>query len=213
MTDLFEGVGLTCERGGREVFRDLSFKLPRGRLLLVQGPNGSGKSSLLRLCAGLIPPAGGRLLRGGEPVSDDPDSHRAGLHYVGHLAALKPPLTLRRNLEHWAALYGVTAPRGVVVAALDRLRLAALADLPARILSAGQQRRAALARLLIRPAPLWLLDEPTVGLDARSAADLARLMAEHLAAGGQIMAATHQDLGIADHDLLDLGALVGGPRP
>lgn len=206
LTEILKGEGLLCERGGRPVFARLHFALAPGSALVLKGPNGSGKSSLLRLCAGLIRPSAGRLLRGGRPVDDDPDGHRADLRYMGHLPALKPALTLRRNLEHWAMLYGVGDPVARVEAALSRVRLGTLADLPARLLSAGQQRRAAIARLLLQPASLWLMDEPTVGLDARSLDDLTRLMAEHVEAGGAIMVATHQPLDLPSMRDLDLSA-------
>lgn len=206
MTEILKGEGLGCERGGRPIFARLDFVLAAGSALVLKGPNGSGKSSLLRLSAGLIKPSAGRLLRDGQPVSEDLDGHRAELRYMGHLSALKPALTLRRNLEHWAALFGAADPEGSVEMALGEVRLGALADLPARLLSAGQQRRAALARLLLQPVNLWLMDEPTVGLDSRSLDDLTRLMLRHLEAGGAIMVATHQPLDLPVMQSVDLSA-------
>lgn len=206
LTEILKGEGLRCERGGRPVFAKLDFAVEAGAALVLKGPNGSGKSSLLRLCAGLINPSAGRLLRDGQPVADDPDGHRADLRYMGHLPALKPALTLRRNLEHWAALFAAADPAARVDAALGEVRLGALADLPARLLSAGQQRRAGIARLLLQPVRLWLMDEPTVGLDSRSLEDLNGLMAHHLEAGGAIMVATHQPLDLPRMTSLDLSA-------
>lgn len=199
------GDRLTCQRGGRLVFEGLSFALAPGEALILQGPNGSGKSSLLRLVAGLASPVAGTLRRGEAPVADDMDGHKANLRYVGHAVALKPMLTLADNLLIWAELYGAAAPRAAVDAALGAVRLGPQADYAARVLSSGQQRRAALARLLVRPVPLWLLDEPTVGLDTAAREMLAGLMAAHLRGGGMIMAATHQDLGLERAARLDLG--------
>lgn len=206
LAEMLRGEGLCCERGGRPVFARLDFALDAGSALVLKGPNGSGKSSLLRLCAGLLGPSAGRLLRDGAPVAEDPDGHRADLRYMGHLPALKPALTLRRNLEHWAALFAAADPAAGVETALREVRLGALADLPARLLSAGQQRRAGIARLLLQPVRLWLMDEPTVGLDSRSLDDLTGLMARHLDRGGAIMVATHQPLDLPRMTNLDLAA-------
>jgi len=185
----FAGDSLACVRGERLVFETLSFRVEPGGALLLTGPNGSGKSSLLRLCAGLLAPASGRLLWQGGTV--EPEVHRTRLRYVGHLDAVKPVLTVAENLDFWARLAG----GGIVAAALDKVGLARLAEVPARLLSAGQRRRLALARLALRPADLWLLDEPTVGLDRAGIALLAALVAAHRAAGGMVIAATHVDTG------------------
>lgn len=206
LAEILRGEGLRCERGGRPVFARLDFALDAGSALVLKGPNGSGKSSLLRLCAGLLGASAGRLLRDAAPVAEDPDGHRADLRYMGHLPALKPALTLRRNLEHWAALFAAADPAAGVEAALREVRLGALADLPARLLSAGQQRRAGIARLLLQPVRLWLMDEPTVGLDSRSLDDLSGLMTRHLDRGGAIMVATHQPLDLPRMTNLDLAA-------
>ena len=139
---------------------------------MLTGSNGSGKSSLLRLLATLLPPAEGRLLWGGEPVAADPARYRAALDYVGHLDALKPALTARETLRFWAALRGAANPESE--AALDWFGLGAAADWPCRVLSAGQRRRLALARLVAAPAAVWLLDEPTAALDSDGEARLRR---------------------------------------
>ncbi|MCH8924595.1 MAG: heme ABC exporter ATP-binding protein CcmA, partial [Proteobacteria bacterium] len=186
---LFEGRDLLCVRGERRVFEGLSFALAAGGLLVLTGPNGSGKSSLLRIMAGLLRPAAGALLWDGAPVRDDPDAHAARLQYLGHLDAVKPVLSAAENLMFWAALHGGGAAE--VTRALDGFDLGALAEVPGGMLSAGQKRRVALARLLAAPAEVWLLDEPTVGLDAVSLARLTGAIAAHRARGGRVVVATH----------------------
>ncbi len=175
------------------MFFGLSFALPPGGAMLLTGANGAGKSSLLRLLAGLIPPAEGRLLWQGEDVASDRVAHARRLRYLSHQDALKPALSARENLLFFARLWG-----GDVQAALAALSLAELAELPARVLSSGQKRRLALARLALSPAPIWLLDEPTVGLDAESVGRLGGLLAAHRAAGGVVLAATHLPLPLPD---------------
>ncbi len=178
--------GLAAFRGERLVLRELDFGVPEGGALMLAGPNGSGKSTLLRLLAGLVPPAAGRLLWGEEDALADLPTHAARVAYVGHLDAVKPALTVGENLHFAAQLSG-----GVVKDALAMLGLTELAELPARMLSAGQKRRLALSRLALSKAPLWLLDEPTVGLDVASVARFGALLAEHRARGGLVVAATH----------------------
>jgi heme exporter protein A len=180
---------LACVRGGREIFRALSFSVGAGEALLVTGPNGAGKSSLLRLTAGLVRPAAGTIaLTGGDAELSVGEQ----AHYLGHLDALKPALTVRENLAFWASFLGSVVPEPALAAVgLDRL-----ADLPALYLSAGQRRRLSLARLAAVPRPLWLLDEPTAALDAAGQAILAELMRGHLAGGGLILAATHGPIGV-----------------
>ena len=196
-------------RGGRPVFADLSFTLAGGDILVVRGPNGSGKSSLLRLLAGFLPPAAGQIAWTGEGVARDPAAHRARLHYVGHTDAVKGPLTARENLAFAAALSG--APASAAVAGLDGFDLTPLAEVPARYLSAGQRRRLALARLLTVQRPLWLLDEPGVGLDAANRERLERSLARHRAGGGIAVLATHGDVAVEAALTLDLGVKEPGP--
>lgn len=203
---IFAGEGLDCRRGERPVFAGLDFTIRPHRALLLTGPNGSGKSSLLRLMAGLLPPVGGRLLWAGRPVDDDPDAHRERVAYLGHRDAVKAGFSVHENLTGWAALLGgATSPAGAM-AALERFGLDTLADLPARYLSAGQRRRLALARLLLAPRPLWLLDEPHAGLDSGATAMLERVIADHLAAGGLAAIASHGGLALAEAPVLDLAA-------
>jgi heme exporter protein A len=194
------GENLTCVRGGREVFRGLSFSLKTGEALLVTGRNGAGKSSLLRMIAGLVRIATGTLaLEGGE--QDGVIGEQA--HYLGHLDALKPALTVAENLQFWAEFLGPAS--GDVAPALAAVDLAPLADLPAAYLSAGQRRRLSIARLVAVPRAIWLLDEPTSALDAASQARLADLMRRHLTSGGMIVAAAHGAIGLERARELKMG--------
>jgi heme exporter protein A len=209
---LFEGRDLLCLRGERRVFAGLNFAIPPGGLLVLTGANGSGKSSLLRIMAGLLRPAGGALTWDGAPVADDPEAQAARLHYLGHLDAVKPVLTVAENLAFWAALHG--GADAEVTAALAAFDLTALAEVPGGMLSAGQKRRVALARLLTVPAQIWLLDEPTVGLDAPSLVRLGAAIADHRATGGRVVAATHASLnaeGAEGAETLDLGEFAVAP--
>ena len=168
------------------MLRDLSFSVAAGGALVLTGPNGAGKSTLLRVLAGLLRPAAGRVLWRGEDMRAEVAAHVA---YVGHQDAVKPGLTVAENLRFAARLGG-----GVVDAGLAALGIANLAELPARMLSAGQRRRLALARLALTSAPIWLLDEPTLGLDAGAVALVGTLVAAHRECGGVIVAATHLPL-------------------
>ena len=173
------------------MFAGLNFSLSGGEALVVTGRNGAGKSSLLRVIAGLVRIAGGRLeLDGGE--ADATIAEQA--HYLGHQDALKPSLTVGENLQFWTKYLGDGA--APVEAALEAVDLAPLADLPAAYLSAGQRRRLSIARLVAVPRPLWLLDEPTSALDVPSQNRLAELMRGHLAGGGMIVAAAHGPIGL-----------------
>ena len=200
----FAGQALACIRGGRLVFDELSFAVEGGRALVLTGPNGSGKSSLLRLMAGLSKPASGALTWNDEAIAEDLEAHRARLHYLGHLEALKPALTVAENLAFAAALRGWRLDSSALDKALAGFDLLKLRDLPARFLSQGQRRRAALARLLAVPAPLWLLDEPTLALDRDALACLMAALAKHLEGGGLAVIATHVALEIGAVVTLDL---------
>ncbi|GBQ93603.1 heme ABC exporter ATP-binding protein CcmA [Asaia krungthepensis] len=193
----------TVIRGLRLVLDGTSLSLSAGEALLLTGPNGSGKSTLLRVLAGLCPMQGGTLTIGGHDRRDPEQA--LDIAYLGHADALKPGLTLRENLALEARLF-----RGDLEAALDALDLLDLADLPARLLSAGQKRRGALARILLRRARLWLLDEPSLGLDQRAIASLGALMAAHRASGGMIVATTHVPLPLTDTRSLSLAAPESG---
>jgi heme exporter protein A len=180
---------LMCVRGGRVIFAGLSFALPASTMTELRGPNGAGKTSLLRLIAGLIEPEAGSLtLQGG----DAEITLGQQCHFVAHQDAVKPHLTVAENLAFWRDFLG----GGDVGAALATFALAPLASLQAAMLSAGQKRRLALSRLVLAKRPVWLLDEPSVGLDAASRDRLNALVARHVGEGGIVLAATHVDLGV-----------------
>jgi heme exporter protein A len=192
---------LSCSRGGRMVFAGLSLRVEPGRVLAVMGPNGAGKSSLLRVVAGLLEAESGTIAFEGRREDE------AVVHYLGHFDAAKPALTLSETLRFWMALYGDdwSAPDVDMVHSAEIVGLAHALELPVGRLSAGQRRRAALARLMLSPRPLWLLDEPSSALDAEGEGLLKRLMEDHCARGGLIVAATHLPLPVEPDAVLELG--------
>lgn len=188
------------ERSGRRIIDSLSLSVRSREALVLTGPNGAGKTTLIRTVAGLIRPSAGAIrLVGG--IEDARVAEQ--VHYVGHLNALKVSLSVSENLRFWAAYLGARTT-DAIDAALEAFALAPLAAIPAGYLSAGQKRRACLARLLVVPRPLWLLDEPTVSLDRDSVDLLARQIDAHVASGGIVMAATHIPLGLASERLFEM---------
>ncbi|MBS9722272.1 heme ABC exporter ATP-binding protein CcmA [Tianweitania sp. BSSL-BM11] len=185
---------LGADRGGERIFSDLSFSVSDGGCLLVTGPNGSGKSTLLRAIGGLLPLSEGAIAL--EPASETWPTVASACHYLGHHNGLKQALSVEENLRFWRDFSG--EERESVEDALDQVGLYGLGHLPFGVLSTGQRRRVAIARLLVTWRPIWLLDEPTAGLDARSETRFAGLMEAHREAGGIIIAATHWPLGLAD---------------
>ncbi|MEZ5561749.1 MAG: heme ABC exporter ATP-binding protein CcmA [Gammaproteobacteria bacterium] len=203
--ELLTGTGLTLWRGANCLFDKLSFSAAPGGALLIRGPNGSGKTTLLRVIAGLTLPEEGEVQWNGAPLSSRDESGRHVMAYCGHATALKPDLTTLENLRFFARLSGYPTDRlGELLAASG---LVACADLPARVLSAGQKRRAAFARVLMSGARLWLLDEPQTNLDSAGRRFLERMLQEHLAGSGTAVIVAHQpvDLGSAPTEVLQMG--------
>ena len=177
------------------MFEALDFSVESGEALVLTGPNGSGKSSLIRIMAGLLAAVDGRLEWNGDPVSETPEDHCARLHYVAYQDAIKPVMTVRENLAFWA---GIKGPLVGLDDALRTVGLGGIAEMPAQFLSSGQRRRLSLARIVASSAELWLLDEPTVGLDRNAVGILESLIADHLANGGMAVLATHQPIAVGD---------------
>ncbi|TIL42083.1 heme ABC exporter ATP-binding protein CcmA [Mesorhizobium sp.] len=189
------------ERGGEAVFSGINFALGKGQALIVTGPNGAGKSTLLRIVAGLLPVAAGRLLV--EGGGEDFPSVASACHYLGHQNAMKTALSVAENLRFWRDFSGadfLSAEQALAMVGLD-----GIGHLPFGYLSTGQRRRAAIAKLLVSRRPLWLLDEPTAGLDKASEERFGGLIREHLDEGGIIIAATHLPLGLEGAQELRMG--------
>lgn len=203
--ELLTGTDLTLWRGANCLFDQLSFSAAPGGALLIRGPNGSGKTTLLRVIAGLTLAEEGAVQWQGRPLSERDESGRHTMAYCGHATALKPDLTTLENLRFFARLSGY--PTATLPELLASAGLTPCADLPARVLSAGQKRRAALARVLMSGAPLWLLDEPQTNLDAEGRRFLEQVLQEHLANSGTAVIVAHQsiDLGTAPISVLQMG--------
>ncbi len=204
MTMQLSANNLVCRRGGRIVFSGLSFKLGQGEGLLLEGPNGTGKTSLLRILAGLGAYEEGTLTLDG---ADEELTIGQRAHYLGHQNALKLALSVEENLTFWARFMGQSVSSETIIDHLAVFDLERLAGYSAGLLSAGQKRRLALSRLELIPRPIWLLDEPSVGLDAASCSLLANAMNRHMAAGGLLISSTHTDLGLSFTHTLNLGKL------
>ena len=194
---MLEVLNLTCVRGDRELFRDVSFKLEAGGLLHVAGANGSGKTSLLRVLCGLGAADGGEVRWRGEPIRALRETYGREVVYLGHAGALKDDLSATENLQVACLLAGGPVTQAVAREALAGFGLEACAHLPVRALSQGQKRRAALARLaLSTKAPLWILDEPFSALDVDAVHDLEQRVIAYLDGGGSAVFTTHQDAAI-----------------
>jgi heme exporter protein A len=201
---LVEVQNLTCERGGRRIFRDISFAAASGQVLTLEGPNGAGKSSALRIISGLLPAAGEVRMQmtAGYAVTDSEERGKL-TGWIGHNDGVKAQLTVLENAKFFAALYGA---RIDVAGVLDQVGLKRLSNLPSQYLSAGQRKRLGLARLILSNRPLWLLDEPLSSLDAAGRRVAAQLIGEHCDDGGIAIVATHETLGL-DATRFFLGAV------
>ncbi len=195
---MLEIVNLTCTRGDRPLFQGLSFSLEPGEILHIQGANGSGKTTLLRTICGLSQPAEGQIRWQNTPINHLADDYRDQLCYVGHANGIQGDLSATENLRFGACVSGAGI-HADVGASLELVGLAHAARLPAKLLSQGQKRRLALARLLISAKPLWVLDEPFTALDVRSVSVMNERLAAHLADGGMVIITSHQELSVANH--------------
>ncbi len=205
---------LQVQRDDRILFSGLDFDLAPGTLLQVAGPNGAGKTTLLNAVAGLVAPDQGRLLWQGEDVAQDPAAYRACFSFLGHLAGLKASLSPLENLRFLLQLRGLARPERELWLALDKVGLYGLEELPLERLSAGQKRRAGLARLFVEAAPLWILDEPFTAIDRQGVQELEGWLGEHLQAGGLVLLTTHHEFA-PDFPLrrLDVQAFCPEPSP
>ena len=185
---------LTCVRGERTLFMGLDLEVFAGQWLHVRGENGIGKTSLLRLLSGLTKPAAGEIFWNEQLISADPSEYHRNLLFLGHRDSLKEDLTALENLSIATALDGIAVTEDEILLALHRFGLRGREDLPVNCLSAGQKRRVLLARLLLRQAKLWILDEPFNALDVRAVEMLSELILEHIASGGMAIMTSHQEI-------------------
>jgi len=201
-----EAIDLHCARGERSLFSALSFTLRGGELLRIGGPNGSGKTSLLRIACALLEPTRGEVRWAGENIRRLQEEFWRQIVYIGHASAIKDDLTSAENLHVACTLAGIRVQPARIGEALRELGLGGCENLPTRVLSQGQRRRVALARLALSEAmPLWILDEPFAALDAAAVERVQNLIAEHLARGAAVVLTTHLETRIATTLRIDLG--------
>ncbi len=201
---MLEVSNLACSRGDHRLFSGLSFTLHPGQIMQIQGANGSGKTSLLRTLCGFIMPDEGKISWDGADVKDLDEDYFAQMIYLGHLNAIKDELSALENLRISAGLSGVELNESGAISALRRMGLKGRERLPTKVLSQGQRRRVALARLLVNDAALWVLDEPLAALDVGAVALIGELIAEHLAGQGMVIFTTHQPLIVAGMEMRTL---------
>lgn len=206
---------LECVRGDRRLFSELSFELTEGSLLHVHGPNGSGKTTLLRAIAGLVLPEDGEILWNGKSARKQIEEFNRDMLYLGHHYGLKFELSGYENLRIFANLSGFDISEAQVEDALKKMGLARCFELPVKVLSQGQKRRVALARFLLQPAKLWILDEPFVALDVTAVSLLLDIIGQHVANGGMVIMTTHQEVDVEVGKLqhLHLGKHPHGEHP
>ncbi|MGH8671993.1 MAG: cytochrome c biogenesis heme-transporting ATPase CcmA [Burkholderiales bacterium] len=197
-------LGLECVRGSRTLFSQLNVELDKGELLHLRGPNGSGKTSLLRMLCGLTSPTQGEIRWNGHNIRTLGDEYHGAFLYVGHANALKDELSAAENLMTLCALAGEPVDQGRVSAALENIGMHGTPALPAKYLSQGQKRRAALARLALSNRPLWILDEPLAALDRGAARWVGTTLVKHSQNGGMAVVTTHQDLDVAGVPMREL---------
>ena len=188
-----EAVALSCERDWRLLFDRLDLRIAGGEMLQISGPNGSGKTSLLRLLSGLMQPTAGEVRLKGRPLETQRNELARNLLWIGHAAGIKGLLSAEENLTWLCALHQ-PAGREAIWQALAEVGLRGFEDVPCHTLSAGQQRRVALARLYLNPPPLWILDEPFTALDKHGVAQLEHHLALHCVRGGMVVLTTHHSL-------------------
>lgn len=193
---MLQGINLACVRGDRELFRDVNFSLEAGGLMQVRGPNGSGKTSLLRMLCGLSNPAAGEIRWSGTSIRALDGEYYGAMTYIGHLSGTKDDLTVIENLRISSALAGFDIGVDQAKDALGHIGLRGREALPVKVLSQGQRRRVALARLLVCKTPLWILDEPLVALDVAAVKLIQELLEQHLREGGMVVMTTHQEIDI-----------------
>ena len=191
---------LSCSRGNKPLFADVNFQLQAGQALHLEGDNGVGKTSLLRIVCGLSPADAGEVRWQDRPIQQNAVAFRSALFYLGHNLSLKEELSALENLQADAAVAGRTLTQEQALVALARLGLRGREHLPLRVMSQGQKRRTALARLLASQAPLWVLDEPFVALDAKAVDGLRSVLAGHVAQGGMVLFTSHQPITLQGAD-------------
>ncbi len=194
---MLEICNLACTRGDHQLFSGLNFSLSDGELMQVQGENGKGKTSLLRMLCGFLAPAAGEIRWRGQNIHDLDEEYYAEMVYLGHLNAIKDELNALENLHITAGLAGCEIDDKQAIEALRHMGLRGRETLPVKVLSQGQRRRVALARLLVGNAPLWILDEPLTALDVGAVGLMQELIGEHLAKSGMVIFTTHQPLEVA----------------